>query len=188
MVLPLLAVSCSKEKKDALPGNFNSLPTEKKMETLVKTMSPDSLAVFLNEAAMGKIEGVNINLPEALDYVYLHYDEKDQVAFVEADTRFEESLPLPEKVKYSEKAHPDDREEYFINVGLMYVGVIRDRNLTAAKAKEEVDAFMKECRATNPVLYQRFIKGFKTALRYDRGRDLDERIYNQFIYYPDSLQ
>ena len=178
---------CKKKEEANLPSSFSSLSTDEKMEYLMKNLPPDSVAIFICDAAMGKNNDSRIELGEAVAYAYNNYKEADQITFDEAFNRYGEKLPLYEKNKFYNLANLMDPDVFGYEIGLKYVGTIREESKTVKEVKEEVDRFMKECK-NDPETYKRFMKGFKEALQYDRGHDLDEQIYTQFISYPDTIQ
>lgn len=186
LLVSLVLAGCKKKEETVVPDKFNSLSTEEKMDYLMKTLPPDSVALFICEAAMGKKYDSRLELADALIYAYSNYKEADQVVFDDAFNRYGEELPLAEKVKFYKLVNLDDPEIYEYEIGLRYVGTIREEDKDAKKVKEELDNFKKECK-TSPETYKRFMKGFKEALNLDRGHDLDEKIYTQFITYPDSI-
>lgn len=183
----VLLSGCSKEKTADLPNNFNNLSNDQKMEYLMDKLPPDSVAVFVCDVAMGKVYDSRIELGEAMTYAYTHYDQDQVVAFDDAMANYQSKLPLHEQVKFTKLSDLIDPEMYSYELGLKYVGVIREEELDVKQAKEQVDLLMKECKS-DPDFYKRFIKGFKAALNNDRGRDLDNNIYTLFISYPDSLK
>lgn len=178
---------CKKNEETVVPNTFNSMSTEEKMAYLMKHFPPDSVAYFICDAAMGKQYDSRLELGDALTYAYTHYKESDQVIFDEAFNQYGEKLPLSDMVKFYRMANLSDPEIFAYEMGLRYVGTIRDKDKDAKQVKEELDRFRTTCK-TESETYKRFIKGFKEALRIDRGHDLDEKIYTQFIIYPDTIQ
>lgn len=176
-------------KKDGLnfPSNFKSLSTEDKMEYLMAHMEPDSLARFICNSAMGKIYDSRIELQPARAYAYEHYDEDKVIVFEEEILRYEQSLPLHEKVKFAKLSAAEDPDIFSYELGLGYVGSIRENKKSIKEIDEELANLRKECQY-DPDFYKRFMKGFKTALRLDRHHDLDDNIYVKFISYPDSIK
>lgn len=183
----LLAGCGGKNGNGDLPENFKNLSTEDKMEYLMQNLAPDSVARYISNAALGKIYNSRIELQPAMAYAYEHYDEDQIVIFQEALNAYEAELPLNEKVKYSKLSAVEEADIYSYELGLEYVSQIREERKDATKIKSELDALAKECK-TDPDFYKRFMKGFKTALEYDRHHDLDDNIYRQFITYPDSIR
>ena len=135
---------------------------------------------------MGKVYGARIELQEATLYAFEHYKEDQLVDFVEATKRYEEQLPLHDKVKFVKLSAMEDPDRYSYELGLAYVGNIREEKKTTKQVKDELDAFKRECKY-DPEFYKRFMKGFKIALKADRHRDLDDKIYLSFINYQDSI-
>lgn len=183
----LFIASCSKDKENLLvPENFNSMNTEKKMEYIMKDRQPDSVALFISDIAMGKVKGASIDMSEAQLYVTEHYNEDDLVMFVEAVKKYENALPLDQKMKFVKLGGMEDPELYSYELGLSYVGTIREDKKDAKHIKKELEA-LKKASDSDPEFYKRFMKGFKLALKEDRGRDLDEKIFLEFINYQDSI-
>lgn len=185
-VIALALSGCKKQEQTEVPDAFNSFSTEKKMAYLMKTLPPDSVARFVCESAMGKQYGSNIELADALMYAYTNYKEADQIVFDEAFNRYGDRLPLSDKMKFYQMANLSDPEIFEYEIGLRYVSSIREEEKDAKKVKVELEKFKSACK-NSPETYKRFMKGFKEALRLDRGHDLDERIYTQFITYPDTI-
>lgn len=187
LVAGVCLMSCSKSDGVNLPSNFKSLSTEDKMEYLMAEMPADSVARFICNSAMGKIYNSRIELQPAMSYAYEHYSEEDQVKFEMEMANYESELPLHEKVKFSKLAALEDPDMYSYELGLQYVSSIREENKTIEQVSDELAKLRKECQS-DPDFYKRFMKGFKTALTYDRHHDLDDKIYRKFITYPDNIK
>lgn len=177
---------CSKGS-NGLPNNFKDLSTADKMEVLMEKLPADSVARYVCNSAMGKIYNSRIELQEAMAYAYEHYCEDDQVAFALAMNEYEAGLPLGERVRFSKLTNLNDPDVFAYELGLEYVGTIRAEGKTPEQVKSELDSLRRECK-NDPDFYKRFMKGFKTALEYDRFHDLDDRIYTQFISYPETIK
>lgn len=188
LVILITASGCSK-KEDAskLPDSFNSLSTPDKMEYLMSNMPADSVARVICDAALGKLYNARIDLQDAIIYVYEHYNEDDQVKFDLEYTNYIQQLPLHEKVRLTKIAGLEEIDPYSYGLGLEYVGEIREQHKTEKEITEDLANLQKECK-TDPDFYKRFMKGFKTALEYDRHHDFDDKIYNKFITYPDTIK
>lgn len=189
MVVVLIAgiTGCKKEGKSSnVPADFNSLTTDKQMEYLMENMTPDSVAIFISEAAMGQIYDAKMELNPALSYAFEHYNQEQQDSFIRAAEQYKKKLPLHEKVKYVKLEGFEDIDNYSYELGLSYTGIIRDENKSVEQVKDELEALKKECKY-DPDFYKRFMTGFKYALEADRHRDLNDKIYLTFINYPDNL-
>lgn len=186
-VSALIVLGCSRSGSDNLPGNFKSMPTDKQMEVLMKEMTPDSVASYICNAAMGKKYDTRIELAQAKAYAYEHYNEDQILQFEDVVARYKEALPLHEKVKFMKLEGAEDPDLYSYELGLAYVGTIREEKKDVKQVSEELNKLMKECRLDKD-FYKKFMKGFKTALKYDRHHDLDDKIYLKFISYPDSIR
>lgn len=179
--------ACSGGNKGSFPENFKSLSTEDKMEYLMANLPPDSVANYICDAAMGKLHNARIELNPAMAYAYEHYNEEDQVVFQMALAQYQEELPLHERVRITKLLGVEDLDQYSYDLGLSYVGTIRVEGKDIKQINDELERLQKEC-ASDPDFYKRFMIGFKTALRHDRHHDLDDKIYTQFISYPDNLK
>lgn len=184
--LLLLGAGCSKKSAVNIPDNFKTLSTDDQMAFLMSQVTPDSVAKFICNAAMGKVYNVRMELQPALLYAYDKYNEDDLVKFELALEQFQDGLPLHEKVRITKLLGIQDPDQYSYDLGLSYVGMIRVERKNIKEISEELAKLQKECQ-TDPDFYKRFMKGFKTALNYDRHHDLDDNIYLKFISYPDSL-
>lgn len=186
-VLAMVSACGSKGETKPVPDNFNSLSTEDKMDYLMERMSPDSLGRFVCDVALGKIYNSRIEFQQARLYAYEKYDQKQIAEFESACQEYEAKLPLHEKVKFFKISSTEDPDKFSYDLGLRYVGDIRENSKNAAQVSSELEKLRRECEA-DPEFYRRFMKGFKIALEIDHNHDLDENIYTQFITYTDSLQ
>lgn len=186
VALMLLLSACGRGDGNGLPSNFKSLSTGDKMEFLMANCSPDSVARFICNAAMGKVHNARIELKPAMVYAYEHYNEEDQVLFEQELDIYEMNLPLNEKVRFSKLRAVEDPDVFSYQLGLEFVNIIRENKMTPEEVEREIGLLKKECKF-DPDFYKRFMTGFKTALSIDRGHDLDEKIYRKFINYPDTI-
>ena len=181
--LMIALVGCGKSKnkgESAFPENFNSLPDTARVAFVMKTSTPDSVARFICNAALGNVEGAKIDsLGVATNYAYEKYTGEEIDNFsVEYDT-FVASLPLPEKMKMYAMAGVEDPQGLGLQLGLEYMQAIRDRNMTAKEVEAEIEAFRKACGADED-LYQRFLTGFRTVLQVDNGQDVPKAIFDKY--------
>lgn len=186
-VSALIVSGCSRSGSDNLPGNFKSMPTDRQMDVLMEEMTPDSVASYICNAAMGKKYDTRVELAKAKAYAYEHYNEEQILQFDEVIARYKEALPLHEKVRFAKLEGSEDLDMYSYELGLAYVGMIREEKKDVQQVSDELGKLMKECQLDKD-FYKKFMKGFKTALKYDRHHDLDDKIYLKFISYPDSIR
>lgn len=182
----VLMSACSRGDGANLPDNFKNLSTEDQMDYLMANVAADSVARFVCNAAMGKVHNAPMELQPAVSYAYEKYNEDDLVKFQMALQQFQDESPLNERVRLTKLLGVEDLDQYGYNLGLSYVGSIRVEQKDVAQIDKELELLRKECK-TDPDFYKRFMKGFKTALEYDRHHDLDDKIYVKFISYPDSI-
>ena len=167
----------------SFPEGFNTLSDAQRVAYVMEKASPDSVARFICLAALGKVPGAKIDtLATASLYAYEHYSDSTLTIFSDEFDRFSSSLPLPDRMRIIAQAGLIDPQGLGYELGLHYVDQIREQKMTPAQVKEEVEALRKAC-ADDPKTFTRFLTGFKTVLKLDRGKDLDAEIYDTFINY-----
>ncbi|MDE7160241.1 MAG: polysaccharide deacetylase family protein [Muribaculaceae bacterium] len=167
----------------AFPKNFNSLSDEQRVAYVMENASPDSVARFICLAALGKVPGARIDtLATASLYAYEHYSDSTLTIFSDEFDRFSSSLPLPDRMRIIAQSGLVDPQGLGYELGLHYVDRIRESRMTPAQVKEEIEALRKACK-DDPKTFTRFLTGFKTVLKLDRGKDLDAAVYDTFINY-----
>lgn len=182
-MVTLALTGCGKSKNNGdsgFPENFNALPDTARVAFVMKHATPDSVARFICNASLGKVEGAKIDsLAVATNYAYEKYTGEDIDNFsVEYDS-FVASLPLPEKMKMYALAGVEDPQGLGLQLGLEYMQAIRDRNMTAQDVETEIEAFRKACGSDDD-LYQRFLTGFRTVLQVDSGQDVPKAIFEKY--------
>lgn len=184
IALALLLAACSgkrdNEDGNGFPAGFASLPDEAMVEYVMKHVSADSVARFICNSALGRVpEGQIDTLAIAAAYAYEHYNDSCLLVFSKEFDDYSANLPLADKMKIYALAGEADPQRLGYQLGLEYVAQIREKGMTAKEVKLEVDAFRQAC-TNDTLMYERFMKGFRTALSVDHGKDLDEGIYLEF--------
>lgn len=181
----LLMAACGKKEggKSTFPDNFNSLGDQGKVAWMMENVSPDSVARFICYASLGKIDGTKIDtLATATLYAYENYRDSAAIAFGDEFDRVVNGMPLPDKMRMLAMAGNVDPQALGYELGLEYVGNIRENQKTLDEVENELREFKKAC-ASDTATYQRFLIGFRTVLRVDSGKDINREIYNKFIDY-----
>ncbi len=182
----LLLVACggkTKAVEPPFPTNFNSLSDESKVAFMMEKVTPDSVARFICDGALGKIKDAHIDtIAIAVAYAYEHYNDSSLMYFSREFDDYSSNLDLPDKMRIYLMAGLSDPKRLGYELGLEYVDHIREERMKVADVKNEIEAFKTAC-ADDSVTYVRFLKGFKTVLRLDHGKDLPEEIYQAFIEY-----
>lgn len=182
--LAVLAMSCGSRHADgdgAFPADFNSLSDAGRVAYMMDRASADSVARFICRAALGQVKGARIDtLATATLYAYENYRDTALMNFADEYDRYVERLPLPDKMRLYVMAGTEDPQGLGYQLGLEYVAQIRDRKMTGDQVQEEIAAFRTACGADS-LTYRRFLKGFQTVLKVDRGKDLPDEIYRRFI-------
>lgn len=170
-------------KKGAFPEGFNNLDDASKVAYVMKNASPDSVARFICNAALGHVPEAKIDtFALASAYAYVHYNDSDLLVFSREYDSYSANLPLVDKMKIRYMAGQENPQGLGYELGLEYVSHIRDDKMSVGDIRKELEAFKTAC-ANDTDTYVRFIKGFKTVLKIDRGKDLPEEVYKAFIDY-----
>lgn len=186
-LLPFIAMflfACSSGSKDGkldLPKDFNSRSDIEKVSFLMEAVSPDSVAILICRASLGELENLKIDtFANATLYAYEQYKGDDLDTFSNTIEGYKESLPLAKKMQIYKLAGEEDPMGLGYALGLEYVGQIRLKNMTVKEIREELAYFKKAC-AGDPETYRRFIIGFKTALKADKGQGIASDVYSSFV-------
>lgn len=181
--LTLLLAACggkSERQAGNLPDDFAALSDGAKVEYMMQQVGADSVARFICNAALGKVDGVRIDtLAIAAAYAYEHYNDSALIVFSQEFDDFSANLPLNEKMKIYSMAGNVNPHGLGYELGLEYVTHIRENRMTVEDIRAELAAFKEACGADSTT-YTRFIKGFQTVLKVDHGKDLPEEIYKAF--------
>lgn len=165
------------------PKDFDVRDDISKMAYVMENASPDSVARFLCDASLGRVKGARIDtLAIAAAYAYEHYADSALMEFSSEFDSYSAALPLPDKMKIYSMVGTSDPQRLGYELGLEYVSSIRDQRKSVDDIRRELEAFRVACENDTDT-YVRFIKGFKTVLKVDRGKDLPEAVYNAFIDY-----
>lgn len=162
------------------PDNFGTIGDAGRVSYMMKNVTPDSVARFICDAALGKVEGARIDsLPTATLYAYEHYKNTDLASFAAQYDAYSQSLPLEEKMKLYALAGSYDPQQLGYQLGLEYVGNIRSKKMTADQVAAELEEFKKAC-GNDHGTYKRFVKGFKVVLELEKGNGISGDIYSRF--------
>ena len=162
------------------PDNFGTIGDAGRVSYMMKNVTPDSVARFICDAALGKVEGARIDsLPTATLYAYEHYKNTDLASFAAQYDAYSQSLPLEEKMKLYALAGSYDPQQLGYQLGLEYVGNIRSKKMTADQVAAELEEFKKACGNDHDT-YKRFVKGFKVVLELEKGNGISGDIYSRF--------
>lgn len=177
--------SCKRGNGDdgPYPANFNSIGDAGRVAYIMRVAEPDSVARFVYNAALGKVEGTRIDtLGVAITYVNEKYTGEKLDKYYIAAENMKAMMSLADKMKVYTMEGYEDPEGVGFTLGLEYMQNIRERNLQVEDIRKEIEDFRKAMRK-DPQTFDRFIIGFKTVLKNDRNKDLPMAIYNAFIDY-----
>lgn len=185
-IILLVISSCKGNKNgdgDGLPPDFNSKGDGYRVAYMMKHASPDSVARFICFAALGMVPDTHIDtLATATLYAYENYRDSDALRFGDEYDRIVADMPLDKKMRLYVLGGSEDPQSLGFKLGLEYMSHIREMRLSPDDVDKELKAFREACGA-DTATYRRFLIGFKTVLKADRGKDLSEDIYNRFINY-----
>lgn len=187
-ILLIVVVSCGKkgdESATGLPSDFTKMNDEQRMAYMMRKADPDSVARFLCAASLGKVPGAKIDtLPIAYLYALEHYRGEDSDRFGMAFELALKELSLSDKMHTQFALGLADTLQVGYELGLGYVGQIRSSRMTIKDIDKELAEFKQTC-GNDTATYRRFIKGFKTALAVDSGKDLSMDVYRKYISMPE---
>lgn len=171
----------SESGESATVSKFEKMTDSEKVAYVMRTETPDSVARFVMNAALGRIKGVKIDtLAMAELYVYSNYNAEKQDQYAEEANRLREQLTLSQKMLLFKKGSTDDPVSFGLDLGLSYLSRIREHNLSVKDIEKEIKEFKKEC-GNDTATYRRFTTGFTEALRQDKDKDVKKEIYDRFI-------
>lgn len=179
----IVATACHSGRNGELdlPKDFNSRTDAEKVKYLMEAVSPDSVAVLLCRATLGELPELKIDtFANATLYAYENYRGDELNSFSNSLEGYKENLSLEKKMKIYKVASEEDPMGLGYSLGLEYVSQIRTKGMTEKDVEAELAAFKKAC-AADPQTYTRFIKGFKTALREDKGQGIPKDIYQKYL-------
>ncbi len=185
LAIGLAVTSCGSKKgsDEVAPENLSNLPDTAKVAYMMRTVSPDSVARYICDASLGRYPQARIDtFAIATAYAYQNYADTCLIAFSQELDYYSANLPLPEKMKIYSMGGQSNPQGLGYEMGLEYVNYIRENKMSVDDVKREINAFKGAC-GEDSLTYIRFIKGFKTVLNADRGKDLPEQIYTVFINY-----
>jgi hypothetical protein len=170
-----------KEKSGSkYPANFNSIGDAGRVDYMIAHTTPDSVARFIIQSALGKNPDARIDtLAIATNHAYEKLSGNDLDSFSIAYDGLVESLPLADKMKAYMLGGSEDPQGLGYKLGLEYMANIRNENKTADDVEKELKAFEKAC-GNDTAMYRRFMIGFRTVLEVDHGKDVPEEIYRRF--------
>ncbi|MDE6010025.1 MAG: hypothetical protein K2F87_01065 [Muribaculaceae bacterium] len=185
LALVALCAGCAGKSGDKgkFPENFSSMGDTEKMAWLMQNVEPDSVARFICDASLGRIEGVKIDtLSMAALYAYEHYKEEDLQTFQTAFDGYADNLPLADKMRLRALAASDNPDALGYMLGLEYVNDIRMGKKSVGEVETEIEALRVACEA-NPadsLTFKRFVTGFKVALDQDGAEGIPKEIYTKY--------
>ena len=184
LALAFLFSGCGKNSEEtasSLPAGFNKKTDSEKVAYVMRTATPDSVARFVMDASLGKIKGVQLDSLAIVElYIVSNYDSQKQLEYAEESARLKEQLTLAQRMHLFKKGSADDPISFGLDLGLGYLSIIREKNMSAKDVEKEIKEFKKECQ-NDTSTYRRFVIGFTEALRQDKDKDVKKEIYDRFI-------
>ncbi len=184
LVALMIAAGCRKTGQDAeqkFPADFNTRSDVEKVAYMMAAVAPDSVARFICDASLGKMDSIKVDsLVGAVAYAYQNYADSSLVSFSQELDDYSAGLPLKEKMKIYSMVGKTDPLRMGYELGLEFVGHIREKKMSVSQIEEEISAFKEAC-ADDSTTYFRFMKGFRTALKADHGKDLPEDVFRKFM-------
>lgn len=185
IVVGILLLSCGKKEEVSgpYPSNFGKIGDVGRVEYMMHRVTPDSLARFVINSALGRNPGAPIDtLAIASLYIYDNLKGDDLEKFSVEYESYIETFSLEDKLKIHSLAGSEDDQKIGYRLGLEYLGQIREKNKNAAQVEKEIESFRKAC-GNDTAMFRRFLTGFHTVLDVDSGKDVSADIYNKFKDY-----
>ncbi|MDE6716830.1 MAG: hypothetical protein K2J70_01440 [Muribaculaceae bacterium] len=183
-VAMLAMTGCGKkgaESDSGFPKDFAKLSDTEKVAYVMRTSSPDSVARFVIEAALGQKKGLRIDtLAIAEDYAMTNYTGEKLEDYIRESTRLKEEITLSQRFILFNRVKTNDPVSFGLELGLGYLSRVREKNLSAKDVEKEIEDFRKVC-GEDTATYRRFVTGFTEALRLDKDKDVKKEIYEKFI-------
>ena len=169
------------ESDSGLPKDFAKLSDTEKVAYVMRTSSPDSVARFVIEAALGQKKGLRIDtLAIAEAYAMTNYTGDKLEEYIRESTRLKEEITLSQRFILFNRVKTNDPVSFGLELGLGYLSRVREKNLSAKDVEKEIEDFRKVC-GEDTATYRRFVTGFTEALRLDKDKDVKKEIYDKFI-------
>jgi len=164
-----------------MPANFASLPDTTKVRHLIDKQVPlDSIAVYLCDAAIGRIKNVHVdNFTDIDTYIYTHCGDKDFEVYALALDEYKKSLPLVDKLTLYKKTSLDDPDKIGYKLGLEYVNSVMEKKLAIGKVDREIADFRRAC-GNDDDTYNRFLIGFSTGIRSRTAGEISPDIVERY--------
>lgn len=185
MALVILISACGGKTAETtgFPDGFASLSDERKVVYMMEHAPADSVARFIINAALGRIDGIRIDtLNNATLKAYETYTDTALQSFSWEFDRIAEELPLHDKMRLRALVGSEDPQGLGLTLGLEYMNQIRVKGMTADDVLAELRE-LKSASTDDPDMYARFLIGFRTVLRYDQNSDMSREIYDRFLEY-----
>lgn len=154
-----------------------------KMDYMIHNATPDSVARFICQASLGRIEGVRIDtLNLAALQAYEYYKDDDLQSFQAAFDDYAESLPLPDKMRLYKLAASDNPSQLGYKLGLEYANSIREGRMTAAQVEAEISAMRKACSEdpADSLVFKNFMTGFQVVLDNYGSEGIPTAIFEKY--------
>lgn len=180
--LCLSLASCSGNKNK---GNADNLPADNLCDTakiafMIQRTTPDSVARFICNTAMGLNKGISLNsLQESVIFAYEKYQDADLIKFSEEFDAYVESLPLTHKMKILSQAALSDPDGLGYKLGLEYAFQIQANKLSLSQIDAEMQAFKASC-GDDTITYLRVLNGLSIALSLPEYSGLPKEILEKY--------
>lgn len=163
---------------EGLPRHFDQKSDAEKMAYMMKEVTPDSVARFAIDASLGRIPGGKIDtLSTANLYALEHYRGENSDVYIQEFEHYKATKPLVDRMRLEKWMGNYDDTALGYQLGLEYVGYIREHNLSVKDVEIEITQLHRQA---DQQMYDRFMTGFRVALENDRGKDLSDDIYRRF--------
>ena len=155
-----------------------------KVAIVMKSATPDSVARFICNTALGLNKGVSIDtLQSAVLYAYEHYADENLMKFSDEFDNYSSSLPLAQKMKIMSLAALTDPDGLGYKLGIEYAIQIRDNAMTLKEIDRDMAELKKAC-GDDMEMYNRVLNGLSIALSMPEFADLPKEVIEKYTHAP----
>ena len=154
-----MSSSCSVSRENSLPKDFKSFSDNEKINWLIMTLSPDSIARFICDSEI-KTDTIKLlsNFSESIRKIYNQYNDSSKIVFGLSLNEYAASLPAISKMQLYKIAAIDNPRQ----LGYLYAEDCRKNKVAEEKIIKELSALQRIC-ANDSDYFFNFLKGMQVS-------------------------
>lgn len=181
LILSITSVSCnnSNDNTTNLFPNDNLCDTAK-VAFMINKVSPDSVARFICNSAIGLNTNVSIDsLHNAVMYAYNRFSNDDLQSFCNEFDKYAENLPLDSKMKLLYLAAHVNPDKLGYRLGLDYAMLLLTKEISLTDIDNEIEAFRNAC-GDDQQTYLQVLNGLSIALNLPEYSQIPKEVINKY--------